>query len=185
MMFDIELLDEDDEPVARWIARADQVAYRDLSAAYQKAIAQYMSVDGEAWAFVGGDRYGFGAEMDADRFWADHLAGYVAEHGHRRFAVLELELAELAAAIMAGDHELRAQFGGDWDAYHAWYQQHQQTPDRGMPAGSAEIWPVVLDSDHPSPLQDGWHRLHDYVQRGLTVIPAFGYLDDEIYYDMS
>ena len=171
-------------PVPGWIDAAERVAYRDLPAAHQKAIAHYMAIDGEAWGNYWQPRYGEYPAFDAPAYWADHLHRYVTEHGHRRFAVLDLPAGTLAQAITTHNTEVAQISGGDWAAYCAWYAQFIDTDTqqgRGVPAGSGELWPVILDHDNHDVIQDGWHRLHDYVGRGLTRIPAVGYLPGETY----
>lgn len=170
------------DPVESWVARGRVFAYKDLTPPYQKAIAHYMAVDGQAWPFHGGDgSYGFGNELNGDRYWADHLDTYVTEFATVRFGVVDVPMRELAAAVMSVNEDISDGWP-DWETYHAWYRTDSAGEvGRGVPESSTETWPVVLDRDFDAVLDDGWHRLHHYYAAGLDVVPAVYYLRDEHY----
>ena len=61
--------------------------------------------------------------------------------------------------------------------YHEWYLENVLSRDegRGVPKDSTEVWPVILSTFADEGLQDGSHRFHQYVERGLTTIPVLAY----------
>jgi hypothetical protein len=147
--------------------------FRALPLAHQMAIAQYCSIAGvswnaplELWSWISrhkGKRAPLAEEL------ARHMHYYVQEHGEQRFGVVDLPTAELLPRIMEG-YQL-APFRGEWSAYHAWYTSFGSTPDHDV---TRPLWPVWLAIDHRDreALEDGWHRLHDYVRKGLQLIPG-------------
>jgi hypothetical protein len=59
----------------------------------------------------------------------------------------------------------------DWntfDKYHEWYQSRGNY-DHDI---SKPLWPVIISSDSEDTLQDGWHRFHCYIAKGVKFIPA-------------
>jgi hypothetical protein len=54
--------------------------------------------------------------------------------------------------------------GATFMEYHAWYCNHNDVPNHG-----ASVWPVILGE---GVIDDGWHRFHSYVRRGLTYVPT-------------
>lgn len=56
--------------------------------------------------------------------------------------------------------------GEDWDnfeEYHAWYKEGP-----GM-MNHRNVWPIILGMEI---IEDGWHRFHGYVAKGLKEVPA-------------
>jgi len=137
------------------------------------AIAHYNSIAGvawnaplELWNWISrnkGKRASFAEEL------ARHMPCYQEQHGEQLFGVVDIPTAELLPRIMQG-YQL-AEFHGHWAAYHAWYTRFVPTPDHDI---SRPLWPVWLAIDHRDneALEDGWHRLHDYVRKGIQVIPG-------------
>lgn len=73
--------------------------------------------------------------------------------------------------------EIAASQGYDgWEDYHKWYVDEvlSKEPDRGAPENFSEVWPVILSSFTDEGLQDGNHRLHQYMIRGTHSIPFIG-----------
>jgi hypothetical protein len=57
---------------------------------------------------------------------------------------------------LADDHD-------DFDSYHEWYRNG---PDM---ENHQQVYPIILGHEI---IQDGWHRFHDYVRKGLTEVPT-------------
>ena len=54
-----------------------------------------------------------------------------------------------------------------FDEYHDWYSSYGHVPDHGD-----SIWPCILSCVDYELFEDGWHRFHSYVKKGLTNIPV-------------
>jgi hypothetical protein len=108
------------------------------------------------------------------------MAAAIREHAGERFGVLDMPTQELTDAIMLLEADIRADGWESWDAYHEDYQgKARRDHGRGVPEGSTEIWPIVLDLHFGNVLDDGWHRFHAYCDRGEKVVPAIFYAPDE------
>jgi hypothetical protein len=147
--------------------------FRALLPAQQMAIAQYCSIAGvswnaplELWNWISRHR---GKRTPLAEELPKHMPCYLEQHGEQLFGVVDIPTAELLPRIMEG-YQL-AEFHGDWAAYHAWYTSFGSTPDHDM---TKPLWPVWFAIDHRDneALEDGWHRLHDYVRKGMQVIPG-------------
>jgi len=137
------------------------------------AIAHYHSIAGvswnaplELWNWISRHK---GMRAPLAEELSRHMPHYLERHGEQLFGVVDIPTAELLPRIMQG-YEL-AEFHGDWVAYHAWYTSFVPTPDHDT---TKPLWPVWLAIDHRDneALEDGWHRLHDYVRKGIQFIPG-------------
>lgn len=54
----------------------------------------------------------------------------------------------------------------NFEEYHQWYVQAD------MPNHAKADYAVILDHDPDEVIYDGWHRFHDYVRKGVKLIPA-------------
>ena len=61
-----------------------------------------------------------------------------------------------------------------WDDYHEWYVENVLSRDdgRGMPRGAMPTWPIILSEFEDEGIQDGSHRLHQYMELGVEAIPC-------------
>lgn len=158
--------------------------YRELAPEFQKAIGQYLSPDAAIWSLREGHwkvqlGYYHKGIFDTKRYWADFLDAYVACFGDQLFCIGEVDVLNMQKAIM--ELAVAEFYNGDWDLYH---QQYLAEPDpgRGVPEDSNEVWPVFLYPDwERDSMIDGWHRFHDYSQKGLARIPAFSFVEDQPY----
>jgi len=64
-------------------------------------------------------------------------------------------------------NEMRHEFA-DWESYHEDYWSIED--DAHYRTHLANMWPVILSEDEG--VGDGWHRLHWYLRKGVTEIPA-------------
>lgn len=127
-------------------------------------MAWYMSVDGEAWEQA----------PDLKRDILDVLPWYRKEYGAQRFGYVELPTKEVIDAIWDVDEDLRNEF----DTVNEWIKWYLESGGGGVPDhASSNRWPVILSGDafEGEVLQDGWHRLSDYIRKGARVIPALYY----------
>lgn len=169
---------------------AAEIAYADLPLEAQKSLLMYMAYDGEAWD---ASPVPVNAAGDQD---IDLVAAYFAKvHGDVMFGLVELPAALIQRAIMESPvmaelNEAEVHYGGEdarittWEQYHEHYLKltpyRVRVPtingmkelDRGRPPGGTETWPVILDLQYGGVLQDGWHRLHQYMADGMEMIPC-------------
>ena len=146
--------------------------YRDLPVEARHAIAWYMAMDGEAWDCPKrlDDPWTSRDELitrfkRANRF-------FVNRYGNWRFGYVEVTTPRLVEAAW----EYRQRPPGDsrfvtFSEYHRWYLS-----DIDVRPYSRSVWPVILNghsSDEDSGLlEDGWHRFHAYLARGVKTIPC-------------
>lgn len=169
------------------------VPYRDLPPEAQLAIAHYMSIDGEAWdpppwvRTFWNDRKVRPADPADTAEWRKRFVRsrkwFVDRHGDVPFGWVLLPMRELTAVVL--DDVLRSHLDveegetfADFDEYHEWYKRAGPFAGRGQPEGKGTVWPVILDTNASAghePLQDGWHRFHQYYDQGLEVVPAVYY----------
>jgi len=163
--------------------RYSLVKFKDLSDPYKRAMAFYMGVDGEAWseAFDGLDqedmpRFDAGKDgADWHAFWnrmlIEYMPKFVELYGDVYFGVLEIDTGRLidhlaASLAMQGDTRSAEEItAGARSTHDLPYHNHAQT-DR---------WPVILSNYEDETMQDGFHRLGNYLRHGATEIPAIFY----------
>ncbi len=87
----------------------------------------------------------------------------------------EMRVTDLMYGVM--NDIARTQGYRNFDHYHTWFMENVMAaePHRGVPAGSKEVWPVILSTFADEGLQDGNHRFHQYVELGLETIPVLAY----------
>jgi len=68
----------------------------------------------------------------------------------------------------------------DWQEYHEWYCDEilDTQTGRGMPPGSHQKWPVILSEFADEGIQDGSHRLHQYIRKGYKFVPFVAFPDE-------
>ena len=156
---------------------APTTAFAHLPPPAQKALAFYMAVDGEAWVAVW-------EHLNSDTASIDDAMPWLIEHyGSYPIKLFDILTADLKIVICDPESDLMiAGQHNDWEVYHAWYMTSAQWSyegrPRGKPAGSSEIWPVLLDFDNADILQDGWHRFNQYAAEGLDTVPCLHFPDD-------
>lgn len=160
---------------------AQVVKFRNLPKAAQLALVHYMAVNGEAWELA--------PQLEPDHkpgwkqnreSWASYLSKtlpfYIQRYGDYRIGYAPcIPTERLTAAVMrnpvlAGDFE-------SWADYHKWYVTNMDMPTYQVVRN--RMWPVILSSYDDETLQDGWHRLNHYIQRGAECIPGLFYVDQD------
>jgi len=130
--------------------------FRDMPEESQIAAIVYMS--GAGWDML---HDGFEDDLRKKREW------YIKEHGKETFGFARLPMKAIKEEIM-----IRAKAQDDafesFDEYHAWYLSNG--PVEKHPTGS--VWPCIMSQFEDELFEDGWHRFHDYVRKGLTIIPV-------------
>ena len=139
--------------------------FRALPVEAQYAVSHYMSIDGEAWGVPPeisdheeDDRREIVDVLKANIKW------YAKEYGETKFGYVIfpmdsfLELFSEKCVI-------------EWKSHKCLFEPRKK------------IWPVILETNFVEPdefdlgpLEDGWHRLSDYIRMGIKEIPCVYYL---------
>lgn len=81
--------------------------------------------------------------------------------GYARLPMTVLKQA-VFAQVSAEDPDAYA----DFEKYHRWYLRHAPVKHH------KQVWAVIADPGSDEIITDGWHRFHDYVRSGVTVVPV-------------
>ena len=159
------------------------MAFKDLPLGFKLSMVWYMAINGEAWAVPDMDD-GISHlkthknEQAYQKFLAKNMAWFDKKYGHHKFFVAMVPRAEYCKSLMAN-------FKKNPDTKHlATVESFLKEYEQGGPVVNHKdaSWPVIL-SDFPEELiQDGWHRQHCYLNKGIPVIPCIGYLPKVKYY---
>ena len=154
--------------------------YKVLPKHYQKALALYMSIDGDAWDFpyetwkkhsiwdkecpTNDDREKFDAYLI--RVMSRNIQShYVKKYGNVKFGAVEIPTEVLAQEIVnQGYPNPNIKTVGQ---YKEWMIKYLHIPNHPL----KNRWPVILDSTDDV-LQDGWHRFSNYITRNDKNIPC-------------
>ena len=159
--------------------------YRNLPLHFQRAIAFYMAVDGEAWdipntnwrnhPYWKTDRH---TNKDRDNYDAylfrrmiRNMPFLITKYGHKKFGMGEIPSDILATEMIKDgwpDPKIKT-----LDQYREWLLKNMGIENHPI----INRWPVILDSDHygNSVLQDGYTRFSTYWLRGDKTIPVVYY----------
>lgn len=145
--------------------------FRNLPIPAQAAMAWYMSLDGVAWKQAPGlPKHIRGLNEHVVKA----LPWYRKHYGSQRFGYVEIPTEEMLEAIWdLTEDDWKAQHG-DVISWHEWFMDRVGTAGHGR----HDRWPVILSSVNMpigGVIQDGWHRLNDYISQGARVIPALYY----------
>jgi hypothetical protein len=149
--------------------------FSDLPKTHQLAIVRYMAIEGEVWP-----------PPAPDISLVAALSDYTDQFGFLAFGVVTIPMGILKRAVVqASDFDFRQAFGTNFAAYHRWYMKdiiavEPRRHRRGPPRRTHAVWPVILNPISYAKrgnelLQDGWHRLHHYVDWGLKAVPAIAF----------
>jgi hypothetical protein len=86
------------------------------------------------------------------------------QKGCRRYAIASIPVAILSAAIL-----VESVVEDSFEEYHAWYVSNGRMPDHNI---KRPLWPCHMSQMKYETLEDGWHRFHDYVRKGVKRIPC-------------
>jgi len=95
------------------------------------------------------------------QIWIDDFSKVNGEQEFR-FGVISIE--EVKDGVMKW-------LCNEWDSfeeYHEWYRESDNTDHKDS------VFPIVLGCEEY--IEDGWHRFHSYVKKGLKEIPFVEYL---------
>jgi hypothetical protein len=167
--------------------KGKRVAFKDMPFEYQFALAWYMAVDGEAWIlpeeYNPSDKY-----RDSNYFryikgvaeeFKKVLPIIVKEHGDKKFGMLRVPMKDFTKILWerhkevdGGDDNMPEVEGNqkDFKTYHKWYMKSRGEECKNH---TSNKYPSILadESWKEEMIQDGWHRFHVYVQRGVKKMP--------------
>lgn len=135
----------------------EELPYKEHSLPVQQAISQYMSVDGEAWKYLG---YPITK-------W--HVSRHKKVYGEQVFGLVFVPMDFLVTRVMR-DNDLRS--FGTFEAYHKWYMKAGGRGDTRFKALTENTWPCFLSCYNEETFEDGWHRFHTYFKRKVRVVPC-------------
>lgn len=136
------------------------MAYRDLPAPAQLAMAWYMAVDGEAWTLPEAAAY-WSMQGLQDNF-RTLLPYFLKKYGRERYGYMTVPMKEMVAEISRDP---------DWVGKSS-IDSFAMPP---RPHSKRNRWPVILNSDDSTIMQDGWHRFADYYRQGAKIVPVVYY----------
>lgn len=121
-------------------------SFKDLPLNYQKAI----------WVYVDS-----GSDIDD----ALSLKDFTRVSAKKRIGITVIPMQDLQREIVRRFDPEEVPFT-DFPAYHRWYVSNGGIPQH------KSVWPVILSQEDTEVLEDGWHRFHSYVRRGLKFVPV-------------
>lgn len=151
------------------------VKFRDLPSTAKYAMSHYMAIDGEAWRiplnivnYLKNRNFlenHYPNSKTLIKLLINNIGFYTKLYGNKEFGLVNIPTEKLLAFFCKGVYPKSKEM----------YEKRK------------EIWPVILEfspvnEDNPLPIQDGWHRLSDYVAMGLNKIPCLYYLENQKYY---
>lgn len=166
------------------------VAFKDMTLTHQKAIYQYMAIDGEAWAVeqsldIALAMMPLGEKRDKaiKKAMKKAIEMAIEKYGHHEFGVGVVEINDENKKFV-GSVDASEDFR-TFEAYHEWYCSNATREQKSQ---YNEDWPVILSSpdfaESDGLFEDGWHRFHfRYIQNGVMKIPFIKYLPGREYYD--
>ena len=141
--------------------------FNNLPYDYKRGLMTYM-VTGEPVEWEGEwtwDRINWFNEDEVNYF----INQYANVYGNKKFLYGIMDVNDIIEGIR-DDYE---EFGFDnFNEYHKWYRKKSKE-DYGD-----SVFPIMLSSDEDRMMpgfefiEDGWHRFHSYVDKGITNIPV-------------
>ena len=171
-------------------------AFKNLPLGFKLAMIWYMARNGEAWTTPdqeGNVDFDWGKKAWTHRsitsqtmteekykvFLTKNMAWFDKRYGHMKFKTAMVPHEEFRKSLLAN-------FKSNPEMTHIHtlkqFQELYQAGGSGVNHKDAS-WPVIFDDYGDSLLQDGWHRIHCYLNKGFPVIPCIGYLPKVNYED--
>jgi len=126
-----------------------------------------MAIDGEAWE-VKVEACGIGSPSKLVAALKRALPGLSRTHAGVLFGRAMLKASVLKRALLASESSLA-------EGIRTWPDYLTRLSHAGVEHPRTNRWPVILSGFEDEVLQDGWHRMGCYLQRGDRLIPAVFY----------
>lgn len=105
-------------------------------------------------------------DIDKVNIW---IQDYAKAYGDLKFEIGEIDIEELKCKIMADGI-----FDFDtFEEYHKWYCNPSRYEEPDCPF---EVFPIIVSDKEESYIEDGWHRFHNYVDKGIKNVPFIKYI---------
>lgn len=144
--------------------------FEELSLSHQKAIIQWMVIDGEDWADLIPEIF-FSSYNDGwkEDEWHSVISEIVKHKGLTEFTFVSVPTEYLTDYIFKNNPYIN-------DDYQSWQEYHQSYIKTDMPDHSiSNPWACFFSFSDDEVILDGWHRLHCYVKNKMTEIPLIIY----------
>ncbi len=142
------------------------IKFKDLQPTAKYAMAHYMAIDGEAWELSPLINKAVGKSLKTIKNSLIKSIGFYTKlYGNKKFGFVNLPTQEFLSFF-----------------YNGSYPKAKELHEKRK-----VIWPIIIslnevDEYNPLPVEDGWHRLSDYVTMGLKTIPCLYYLESQKYF---
>jgi len=170
-----------------WIKQFNSkiVCFKDLPREHQMAMTYYMSIDGDAWGWMGvlakkgvnlnWDNYNY-AQKRAKYLLENSLHYYVRTYGEKKFGMVDIPIQALADRIISKNPIVNENGWKNLKELNEWYGLNFTIPKHS----NKNRWPVILATtcekvDHEI-IEDGWHRFNTYIKQGAKKIPCLFYI---------
>ena len=132
----------------------------------QKAIIQWMAVDGDAWFdLIPEELHELYKNGWSDAEWCMVIDAITKTQGLKTYTFFEVPTKLLTDCIASSHDDISEDFES-WDAYHKWYISGGNIPKHS----SENRWACIFCGGGEL-IADGWHRLHSYVRDNHQTIP--------------
>ncbi len=132
----------------------------------QKAIIQWMAIDGEAWfELIPKELHELYKNGWNDAEWNFVIDAINKTQGSKSYTFAEVP-TQLLTDCIANEHEEISEDYDSWKEYHEYYLNGGDIPNHS----SENRWPCIFRGGEEL-IVDGWHRLHCYVRDNHQTIP--------------
>lgn len=103
-------------------------------------------------------------DIDSVQIWIDDYSKLYAEQEFRIGIIGIEDIKEKIMSVVEFDTKF-----DNFEEYHKWYRKNDET-DHGD-----SVFPIIV-SNCDEFIEDGWHRFHSYVHKGMKEIPFVEYI---------
>ena len=157
-----------------------------LSLEAKLAMIWYMAIDGEAWTTpdVEGD-FKYTAAIGSpsgnkayQKFIAKNMDWFDKKYGHLVFGLAMVPREEFEKSLLANFRK-----NPDMNHLHSMESFIKEYREGGPTVNHKNFsWPVIFSNYPEELIQDGWHRMHCYLNKQIATIPCIYYLEKVKYW---
>lgn len=141
--------------------------FKDMPFLFQKSIIIYGGEDGIVdWSVVPAWATANTVDWNDDeniQIWIDD---YIEVYGDREFRIGEIDTEKLKERIVKNPTFC-------YDSFEEYYEWYNDDTDHGD-----SVFPIVVSEQNDEYIEDGWHRFHSYIRKGMKKIPFVEYLTE-------
>ncbi len=97
------------------------------------------------------------------------IQDYAKVYDTQKFEIGEIDIEELKCKIMENSPVDFATF----EEYHEWYVNPSRYEE---PDCFFEVFPIIVSDKEENYIEDGWHRFHHYIDKGIKSVPFIKYI---------